>query len=380
MTVAFTQYPTYPIPGRPIRIGLTVGTGNYARVYMTAAPLKSSWHAKLEKESSNRIMVHYGDERVAWEFTPDVAGKFVFTADDITKGATSHGGRQVDDPNGWNQETVNDTTSAMTIIAGSKMDLPTGAGKDRATIRLWLWNDTVRETNVETHGEATPAIVNAKTPRIENVCRATAVVTALANLIDKTSSTLVGTGIDGILTNAITKIRAHMDDPLTIWHTASDNDNQTTIGYQSADNPERMQRALTQLLSDFDAHMRNDNGTGTGTAQYHINGVGQPITDWVDALLWTACGSQAEAAIAVADVWRAYEAHRVRFASPPATYLVHIAADAINTLTALPATSIFSVHYAVLSELAKTNPSATAPATSNPGAQRLAAELGASES
>jgi hypothetical protein len=379
MTVAFTQYPTYPIPGRPIRIGLTVGTGNYARVYMTAAPLKSSWHAKLEKESSNRILVHHGDERVAWTFTPDVAGKFVFEADDITKGATEHGGRQVGDPNGWNQETVTPPISDLTIIVGSKLDLPCGAGKDRATLRVYLWNDTVRATNVETHGEATPAIVDAKTARIENVCRAANVVTALANLVDQTSSTLVGSGIDGILTNAITNVRAHLADPLTTWHTASDNDNQTTIGYQSADNPERMQRALTQLLSDFDAHMRNDNGTGTGTAQYHINGAGNPITDWVDALLWTACGSQAEATIAVADLWRAYEAHRVRFASPPAGYLVHLAADATNTLTALPANSVFSVHYAVLVELAKTNPSATAPATSNPGAQRIAAELGAVE-
>lgn len=381
MAVSFTQYPTYPVANHPVRIGLTVAVGNFARIYMTEAPLNSTWHEKIQKTAANRIIAHQGDEGTAWNFTADAAGKFVFAAQDISKGASDHGGRQLRDPNGWSSETVNDETT-LTIGVGSRVELPVGAGKDRATLRFYIWNDTCRATTVEGQGEVTPAIVNAKSSRIENVARAALVQTALTDLVDKTSATIAGsTGVDTILDNCITQIRAHETDVGPVWHNASDADNLTTIGYQSVNNPERMQRAVTQALSNFDAHMRNDNGGGTGSAQYHVNAAaGQPITDWTDALLWTAVGSQAECVIGVVDLWRAYEMHRTRWNAAPSGELVHLSVVAIPTLTALPVTSVFSVHFAVLTELAKTNPSATAPATANPGAQRLAAELGAVES
>jgi hypothetical protein len=382
MAVNFTQYPLYPVPGRPARIGITVGVGNYARLYMTDAPQKSAWYAKIKAQAALRVLAHQGDARTPWDFTPDASGKYVFKAQDITKGAAFYGGRQLGDPAGFNSETINGGESSLTIIVGSQLDMPCGAGKDRGTIRLWMFGDTCRATTVEMHGEATPAIIKARTPRLEKAARVAAVTLALENLVNQTSTTLVGsTGVDTILDNCIAQIYAHEQDAGPVWHNAFDHNNQTTTGYQSANNPERMQRAVTQALSNFDAHMRNDNGGGTGSAQYHILAAapGGAITDWSDALLWTAVGSQAECVIGVVDLWRAYEKHRTRWNAAPSGEDVHKSIVGMPTLTALPANSIFLVHFALLTELAKTDPSGSAPATSNPGAERLAAELGAIE-
>ena len=60
MSVSFNQFPTYPIPGRPVRVTFTA-TGNYVKVFITDAPRASRYWKQLDKPEASQVLVHAGD-------------------------------------------------------------------------------------------------------------------------------------------------------------------------------------------------------------------------------------------------------------------------------------------------------------------------------
>jgi hypothetical protein len=128
MTVTHTQYPDYPVPGKGVRIKFTASTGDYVKVYLTGAPRKSAFYDQLSKTSASQLLVHEGDERKPWNFYPDASGKYTFSAQDISKGASAWGGAYADDPNGYRSETFNTPASTISIVIGSRLTLPVGVG------------------------------------------------------------------------------------------------------------------------------------------------------------------------------------------------------------------------------------------------------------
>jgi hypothetical protein len=372
MSVTFTQFPTYPVPGKPVRLGFTATVGSYVKLFITDAPRDSEFYAKIQETSANQLLVHSGDEADGFEFLPDVSGKYLFTVQDITKGASVYGGGYLHSPDGYKTETINSTQTGVTIEAGTRCDMRCGYSGHEGVIRFYIWEDTVRETNEETHGEATPAIVDTTSERVELAARSTNVVTALSNLIGQLDTTIIGTGAEAVFNDIRSNYADHIADVGAAgpFHANTDTDNGIDPSFANPDNPARLSQSVSEMLRVFSRHMQNDDPNTApsrpGSGDYHQIG-GANVTDYAHATTADQPGSQADSVIALADLWWAYEAHRVSTA-------VHTAADTNNTLTALGVTSVWLVHQYLMTELAKTNP--TAGATDNAGAIRVAAELG----
>jgi hypothetical protein len=116
--------------------------------------------------------------------------------------------------------------------------------------------------------------------------------------------------------------------------------------------------------------MLNDNGQGQGPGSGNYHTVSSVKGgDWTNKPIARSFGDTAQARIALADCWRAYEAHRAT------TGAIHNSADSTNTLSALP--PLLALDRAFLSEIQKASP--TAPATANAGVTVLVHGAGFTE-
>jgi hypothetical protein len=162
------------------------------------------------------------------------------------------------------------------------------------------------------------------------------------------------------------------------FHQNVDADNDLDDAFASAITPSSFPSIVSKLLTSMRQHFTNDNGQGAGSAgldpattdttlnPYHH--VGGPVFDLTNMPLFQSVGGTAESYRALADIWRAYEAHRV-------SATVHDSADGTNALTGLPL--LLDVHYAFFVQLAALSP--TVPDSQSSGAVTLMTQVGAIE-
>ena len=356
MAISLITSPQYPTTRKKTNVTFSAsGGGNYVRVWVTDAPPGSTFKTQLDEAGATRLQVFDGDVSGTWYFAPDAGGVYTFATQEYTKGASGYGGRYEGDPEGYGSETKIGTESTRTINVGERLTMPVGTSGHRATLVLWVWDDTIRATTYELHGEVSPALIDSTTPRAETATIASAVKTALTALVDMSANTALGTP-SSILANIRTKLNAHIGSGA--FHSNADSDNTVAASFANASSIDGAAKMVSELSSKLDRHQRNDSGSGTGSAgsPYH-NSSGADLTH---SRLISSASEVADTIAAIADVWRVYEAHR-------ADATVHTSADGTNTLTALP--KLLDLHRAFLVEIASTSP--TAPAAANPGVTLL---------
>ena len=358
MAITIAQVPTYPAPGRKVRVTPTAGAGgNFARVWLTDAPLGSELREKIAKATTARLELAATDSGKAFEFTPDVGGAYVCTVQEYTLGATAHGGAYEGDPDGYQTETKVGAESTVYLYAGERLEQTIGAGADTAKLVVWIWNATIRQTTIAEHGEATPALYNLSSDRAKTAALSTTVATALTALVGQTATATIGT-LATVLDNMLAKINAHMGMGATT-HNAADADNDMGRVLDGASGIDGIVYVAQRMATALRYHMTNSaDGAAIGGAAYHI--VSTAKGDWANLPAFQSCGSLEQALSVIGSVWEAYEAHRVNTS-------VHGAADSTNTLSALG--PLLGLHKAYAAVIRSMNP--TSPASINSGTTLL---------
>ena len=352
MTVSLTSSVTYPVPGKETQISVAATSGNYVKLYCTAAPLGSELRTKLDNlqgGSTARISVFGGDTDEIWRWTPDGGGVYTFLAEEITKGASDHGGGYAGDPDGYESETILGTTTGLTVIVGTLLTASIGAGSDTATLKFYVFDYYIRATTMGTHGVITPSLDDPTTSKARIAADAEEVKDALAELVDKTVNavlSLPAVWIDDL----IVQYEAHRAS--ATYHTNADTDNAISADYRLPTScPAGAAKALNELRLKLTRHMLNDDaGSGIGTGNYHVVS-GDQRADLVNGII-TGPASEQDAlslCLALADTWRAYEAHRVHV-----NYHIN-GGDTTNDAYALP--QLLALYEEFISQLQVTSPS-----------------------
>jgi len=366
MTVSMKTTPEFPPPDRAMKLTLTASLGNHVRLFCTDAPTGSALRSKLDaiqkrlvynsvtlahEPSRRRLVVAAVTSGIPFSFAPDVGGKFIFLAQEITRGASVAGGGYQDSPGSAPSETIVGETT-LELYVGQRMTLPIGAGADTCTLVLWIWNDRVRATTAAVHGEVSPTLTEVSTSRVRAAIEAPAVMTALSALAGETASAALG-DLDATFSDIVSNFNAHLVQAGV--HATNDVNNDIAAGAGS----QASNDTINEALASFRRHFRNDANDlvspllGDGTSSYHSGYFSTPIV--------ASPRNQAERVLAVADLWRAFEAHRIS--------AVHTAPDTVNVLNALA--KIPALAAALLTELASVSP--TPAAWQSTGAQGLLA-------
>lgn len=374
MTLSITSAPTYPVVSKGARLTFTPGSGgNFVRVWCTDAPVGSDLRAKIESVASAsqisagtaRFQIFEGDAASApasgtpFDFKPDVPGKYVLTAQEYTKGASSYGGAYQGDPRGFTSETKAGVEASITVDFGDRVTIQLGVPPDTATLVLWVWDSNIRATTPALHGEHSPAIVKPATAAAATAARGTGVVAGLGTLIDSTISSAIGTDYVSMVNDFGTKFNAHITS-LT-FHNAADTFNGLDTAYGSPVSKAAVAKSLSKMFEVLTAHMKNDkrdgNGPGTGTWHSLVDSTNLPAAPPSTDM----SGSFAE----MASIYGSFEHHRTNLDS-------HIASD--TTALATPAL-LFVLQAAFIYSTLSATP--TAAATENPGAVALVNLAGA---
>lgn len=369
--------PEYPVPNRTVAITFTKtnATSDYIRVWMTDAPVDSEERQAIEDGGLGRFQFWEGDSGGRKEFVPRKGGIYRLVAQEYTRSAT-HGGRYENDPEGAPSAVKVGSEYSISLTIGQRMVMDCGAGQDTASLVLFVFGSTIRATSLADHGETTPVVKDGATDRAKMALATTAVKNAARALADVAVSTAVGT-VSTILSEMVDEFNDHLTQASV--HQNNDTDNDLDGAFASSVTPETFPATVSRLLSAVRQHFTNDNGQGPGTAgldpasgdttpnAYHH--VSVPVFDLTNMPLFSSVSGTAESYRALADIWRAYESHRVSTA-------VHDNQDSTNTLTTLPA--LLTVHKEFFSQLAAISP--TVPETQTSGAVQLMTQVGAKES
>ncbi len=362
----------YAPPGRETQVifTLTESATNFIRVWVTAAPPGSKLRKELDESTHNRFLVHQGDggSDTPWRNIFDIGGKYTFVAQEYTRG-TAYGGGYQGSLAGAPSETKVGTESTLSLFIGQRMTSEISTGEDRATVVVWAWDETIRETSLAVHGEESPAIQNdTPTPRALAAMESAAVTTALLALRNQSVATAVGSA-SSILLDIVSKWNAHVADATS--HEDADSDNEIPLGLGSGVSPVNLKDSLSEILPLIRQHYLNDavkGGVTNGRDSGNYHNVGTKKNDNVNMPLVQAFGGLSDSYWALADLWRSYEAHRVSTS-------VHDVADSTNSLSALPL--LLQVGLQFFTVLASTSP--TVPPTQSSGAITLMSGAGFSE-
>jgi len=141
MSVTPTVKPTYPLAGTAFKVNCYATRGNYVKFFLTACPPEAAeWYKKLHDGAIGKFEVARGDVARDIDLTLPSPGSYVFELQELAKGASSFGGGYEDDPAGFNTETVLESTTGATIVAGQKLTAEIGAQElGTATLTMWLW-------------------------------------------------------------------------------------------------------------------------------------------------------------------------------------------------------------------------------------------------
>jgi hypothetical protein len=368
--------PAYPVPGKSFRLRaeriLNSTTGTHVRIWCLAAPRGTKLRKQLDDSRAGRIslvaLLPITDPTTSAnqhhvDLTLEKGGGYVLQVDEILVGNVDYpgftGGYE-GDPRGAPGETVK-SNGVTTIYVAQGFTMQLGCGAETATLKLYVHDATVVQTELAVHGETTPRIDlgSSATARARLAAENSFVRDAAAALAGQLATTLVG-DIGSSLDNEITKYNAHLKQSRV--HLSNDEDNAVNGSFLGATTAPARAAALSELRRLFTRHAKNDSGSGTGSAGYHS------AADWQGLPLDAASPSDAlNDAIAHADMWRAYEAHRLS--------TVHPRTDGTNKLTALP--PLLELHRAFLAVLAQS--SADTPATGQSAGALLVSQMGARE-
>jgi hypothetical protein len=342
-----------------VTVSATGSSTNFVRAWITSAPSGSEWKAKLDEQSAGRVLFWEGQPARKFDHVFDRGGHYTIVAQEYVRGATTYGGGYQGDPASAPSETKVGAEATVNFYVGQRMTSPMGTGPDVATLVVWVWNDTIRQTRLEFQGEASPTIETQGTPtsRVQSAMAASAVTTALAALINVSTTTAVGS-VQSIVSNFRIASGNHMAS--SVIHASADSVNPLPIvegGSQGALLAEWVNMALSKLRG----HYGNLNSAGQPSGGYHsaVDRSMLPLVQSVNGL--------AEAYPALADIWRSYEAHRSNTS-------IHASADG-DALLALP--PLLAVHREFFTVLASSNPPIPPGQTS--GANRLIQQAGFSE-
>lgn len=365
MAITATVTPAYPTTRAPAKASFTLPAGaNFVRLWLVDAPLGSTHRKALDEAPSSRVQAWQGSANETFQLQADVGGVYVYKAQAYAKGS-DFGGGYAGDTRGAPTETAVGSEETISIHVGTRLTMPVGAGSDTAMLVLWVWDDTVRPTSFGLQGETSPALIDPSSDKARAAMQDSQVKTALANLADKTATTVTGSPM-AVVADMVTKIRAHFAS--TSVHAAADSDNTIPAGTGSGSSPQALIADCAAIMKALDQHERNDDGVGgTGTAGYHVvSGTNRP--DMTNRATDVAPANMASAIAAVANLWRAYEGHRANANS-------HTTVDATNALSSLP--PLLELHRRFLDSVLALSP--TAPANTNPGAVTLVARAGMTE-
>ncbi len=357
MTVTVTTEPTYVLPGKTCEVTAACSVGNFVRMVLTSAPEASEYSRRVRAENRSELQLWTEESGQKHKFTFDVPGTYVFAAREYTKGGVYYGGGYSGDPLGAATETYVASTT-VNVNVGQRMTAPITVGRDTGTLTLYVWGSTIRPTTIPTHGEVSPRI-DGQTERMKTAAASGAVVatlTALDNVACATAAPSLATALNDLIAKWNAHIAKVTGSPAT--HTVADISNAIPASYSGASTPDALRETVTFIASRMRRHYTNDTGTGVGTALYHS------AADWDNLPQFTGVGDTLSASLALASLWRSYEAHRVDS--------VHGSSDATNTLNALA--PLYAVYSTVMGVLASDNP--TAPTTDNAGATLLAHRAG----
>ena len=354
-----TQTPTYALPGQQIQTVVTAtGSGaNYVRIWCTDAPNGSTRKALLDADASSRVFEWEGKSGETWSLTPDKAGVFVFAVQEYTKGGIGTVKSYDHDTGNAPTETKVGTESTPSVYVGHRLEQRIGTGADTATLVLHVWNDTIRATTLKQHGIKSPAVIDTSGDRAHTASLDADVSTALDALADVVATTAIGDP-SALLTAQLSVIAAHYSQAGV--HAANDSDNVPGNAYKvPAASAVGSIESAAELAKSLNRHMRNDSGSGTGSAGYHAATTDDDV-DWPNLPALTTAAQLHDMATAIAANYDSYEAHRINT-------VVHGSADSTNVMAAPP--KLYDVHRAFLSALRATSP--TNPATMNSGATAL---------
>lgn len=352
MAVSLATSIAVPIANKQTHLTFTATTGNFVRLWCTAAPVGSKLRTKLDVDVSARVHVLDADSARQYPYTFEVAGAYQFAATELTKGAAPYGGGYQTAPNSAPAEIVLGET-ALTLFVASRLTATMGIGGDTANLVLYVADTTIRQTTLAVQGEATPAIEKPKTDKASTAAGNAGLLAALALLAGVNAATSLG-DLSALATDFIDKFNAHVQS--SVFHYTGDiSANVIPSAFRNPANAEALKRALAIILRSLSAHIRNDSASapvGTGALTFHvISTVG--VVDWASMPLFESTSTISEHVRGLADAHRAFESHR-----PAAAHLVP---DNTNVLTAL--SPLLNVHALFLAGLANLSP--PAPVTDN---------------
>jgi hypothetical protein len=374
MSVTVTTTPSYPVIAKGAKLSFTLsGGGNFVRLWCTAAPLGSKLRAQLDQSDASRVEIFSGDatpSSAPFLFQPDVPGQYVIAAQEYRRGASSYGGGYAGDPKGFNSETKTDAAETTTsVVFGERLTMTLGIAPDTATLVLYVFDDTIRQTTFALHGENSPAMIDPKSNSAKTAVL-TIGATAIA-LIGLTASTALG-NTSTIVVDMINKFSGHFGRTTASTHAAPDNYNVPNTAFAFPKSKGMTLKAVGELIAALTLHMNTDQArrtpfvsSGIGTGNWHNPTAALVVADGENAVIAPAPTNMEQAYIGLADCWRAFEAHRIDLD-------VHGSADNVNVLAVPPI--LMAVHAEFLDVIRRLSP--PPDETENPGVPVLVGGAG----
>jgi hypothetical protein len=350
--------PVLLVPARQaqVRFQRTGSGSTYVRAWCSVAPEGSELAVKLKEQTAQRVLVYEGDggDNAPWRTQFDRGGAYTLILQEYVKGAAPYGGGYQNSPDSAPAETKVGGEVTAVFFVGQRMTTTLGVSPDSATLVVWVWDETIRQTTIAAQGEASPAVTAENpTPKARVAMTSAGVTSAVAALVDQTATVI---GASSYIPTLLEAIADHMGSASS--HATPDTVNPLPASL-AADPGQHLDDTVTAALASLKRHMNNEGDPaagppfGAGSASFHSR------IDQVNAPIVSGGRGQAAAYLGLADLWRSYEAHRVSS--------VHLAPDTTHPLVTPP--KLLATHIAFLAALAAATPSTP------PGQSSLATQL-----
>lgn len=365
--------PEFAPPNRDVKVlfSLTHSTANFVRVWVTAAPPGSELRKKLDDSGKSRLPLYEGEGESKPELRKfDAGGKYTLVAQEYKRGASTYGGGYQGAPDGNPSEDKIGDETTLELFIGQRLTSALAVGPDTLTVVLWVWNDTVRRTLVDIHGEESPIVqATSKTPKAVAAAESDATIAAAADLVDSSVSGIVG-DVGPIMSNLVSSWNAHLIQSGV--HAANDTLNAIPSGVAGAVSTASVASSVTELLPLIRQHYTNDatkGGTVSGrdTAGFHKPG-SLKVNDNANLPIVSGASQLGDAYWAVAEVCRSVSYHMLSS--------VHLTADTVNLPPARP--PLMRLGELILGVLSAADP--VTPPTQSDGAMLLISRAGFEES
>jgi hypothetical protein len=196
MSAVLVSLPVYPIPEQRCELtfsGLDPAT-NQITIYPVSAPIGSRVRGDIDASKGTRVEEYTGKSSLPWVFTPDVGGRYVFNVEESTINAPR--GKRFDLDTYGSPDPAIAQTSTVSLFVGERMTLSLGESPHAAQLACYVWNETIRATTLAVHGEDTPALSGATSPRSAIAILDAALLADVATMSGSTVAAFTGTFAD----------------------------------------------------------------------------------------------------------------------------------------------------------------------------------------